>query len=412
MIATTMTIHSVALLEPSSPFMPHSFCYLWNQKLIWLHAISASLVALAYLSIPLTLVHIVRKRRDIPFDWVFGCFALFILACGGTHVMEVVTLWIPAYWYSGALKALTAVVSIMTAVLLIQIVPTLLALPSPEKLRKANAALENEIVEHRQAEESVRQLNHNLALHAAELSLVNNDLHSFTYSVSHDLRAPLRHIAGFSRILLDEFGPSLVPEAQRHLHRIDEGTRRMGQLVDGLLDLTQMGRQPLSLQIADLDGVVEDALAALKPETEGRQVEWKIAGLPFVECDPALMRQVFQNLVSNALKYSRPRSPAVIEIGQIEKDGQAVVFVPDNGVGFNMKYADKVFGVFQRLHRSEDFEGTGVGLAIVRRIIQKHGGSIWADAELDKGATFYFTLGGFEQSTPRNVAATTTGGQS
>ena len=272
--------------------------------------------------------------------------------------------------------------------------------------------MENEIVEHRQAEESVRQLNHNLALHAAELSLVNNDLHSFTYSVSHDLRAPLRHIAGFSRILLDEFGPSLVPEAQRHLHRIDEGTRRMGQLVDGLLDLTQMGRQPLSLQIADLDGVVEDALAALKPETEGRQVEWKIAGLPFVECDPALMRQVFQNLVSNALKYSRPRSPAVIEIGQIEKDGQAVVFVPDNGVGFNMKYADKVLGVFQRLHRSEDFEGTGVGLAIVRRIIQKHGGSIWADAELDKGATFYFTLGGFEQSTPRNVAATTTGGQS
>jgi signal transduction histidine kinase len=404
-------MHSLAWIESANPFMPHSFCYLWNQKLIWLHAVSDSVVAIAYLSIPITLVHFVRKRRDVPFDWVFGCFALFILACGGTHIMEVVTLWVPAYWFSGGLKALTAVVSIITAVLLIRIVPKALALPRPEELKKANAALQTEILERQQAEESVRKLNHNLALHAAELSIINNDLQSFTYSVSHDLRAPLRHIAGFSRILLDDFGPSLAPTAKHHLQRIEEGTHRMGQLVDELLNLTHMGRRPLALQLTSLDLIVQEALAFLEAESQGRRVEWKIADLPSVECDPTLMRLVFQNLISNALKYSRPRSPALIEIGQSEINGQLVIFTRDNGVGFSMKYADRLFGVFQRLHRAEDFEGMGVGLATVHRIIQKHGGRIWAEAEPDKGATFYFTLEGLQKSESHNAIATA-GGQS
>ena len=140
----------------------------------------------------------------------------------------------------------------------------------------------------------------------------------------------------------------------------------------------------------------------LQPEMEGRQVEWNISHLPFVECDPTLLKQVFQNLISNALKYSRPRSPAVIEIGQAEVDGESAIFVRDNGVGFSMKYADKLFGVFQRLHRSEDFEGTGVGLATVQRIIKKHQGRVWAEAELDKGATFYFTLGGAQPAAAKS----------
>jgi len=138
---------------------------------------------------------------------------------------------------------------------------------------------------------------------------------------------------------------------------------------------------------------VRDIVTMLEPESEGRQVEWRIADLPTVECDPVLMRQVFQNLIGNALKYSRPRSPAVIEIGKLQENESLVIFIRDNGVGFNMKYADKLFGVFQRLHRAEDFEGTGIGLATVQRIIQKHGGRVWAEAELDHGATFYFTLG-------------------
>jgi light-regulated signal transduction histidine kinase (bacteriophytochrome) len=151
--------------------------------------------------------------------------------------------------------------------------------------------------------------------------------------------------------------------------------------------------------------LVEDVITLLAPETEGRQVEWKIGQLPFVECDPILMPQVFQNLISNALKYSRPRSPAVIEIGQTEKEGETVIFVKDNGVGFDMRYSDKLFGVFQRLHVAEEFEGTGIGLATVERIIKKHGGRVWVEAELDRGATFFFTLGAGEHSVPEKAAA-------
>jgi len=161
----------------------------------------------------------------------------------------------------------------------------------------------------------------------------------------------------------------------------------------------------VAVKVTGLSLLVQDVITLLAPETEGRQLEWKIGELPCVECDPTLVRQVFQNLISNALKYSRPRSLAVIEIGQTEKEGENVIFVKDNGVGFEMKYADKLFGVFQRLHLAEEFEGTGIGLATVERIIHKHGGRVWVDAELDHGAIFYFTLKGREPVGEATLAA-------
>jgi PAS domain S-box-containing protein len=253
-----------------------------------------------------------------------------------------------------------------------------------------------DITQRRADERKIRELNEDLedkvAQRTAQLEVANRELEAFTYSVSHDLRAPLRHIGGFSRILMEDFGPAMEPEARSHLQRIEDGVHRMGLLVDELLNLARVGRHSLKLQATDLNTIVEEVVSLLQPEIGSRAVTWKIGKLPTVQCDPILVRQIFQNLLANALKFTRPRDQAVIEIAFRQEGEEQVILVRDNGVGFSMKYKDKLFGVFQRLHRPEDFEGTGIGLATVQRIVHKHGGRVWAEAELDKGATFYFTL--------------------
>jgi PAS domain S-box-containing protein len=270
-------------------------------------------------------------------------------------------------------------------------------------------AVLREITERKAAERQIKTLNQSLEgrviERTAELKVANKELEAFTYSVSHDLRAPIRHISGFAKIVVEKFRTSLPAEAHEHLQLIVQAAHRMGQMVDEMLKLARLGRQALEVKTTGLNSLVEDVVTLLAPEIEVRQVEWKIDELPFVGCDPILMRQVFQNLISNALKYSRPRSPAMIEIGQTEKEGERVIFVKDNGVGFDMKYSDKLFGVFQRLHVAEEFEGNCIGLATVERIIKKHGGRVWVEAELDRGATFYFTLGGGEHSVPEKAVA-------
>jgi PAS domain S-box-containing protein len=231
------------------------------------------------------------------------------------------------------------------------------------------------------------------------LKAVNAELEAFTYSVSHDLRAPIRQIEGFSRILAEHLGDSADTEVAHYLRRIQEGTRQMGRLVDDLLQLAQLGRQDTKCRRTSLDSVIRDVLANLRTEITHRNIEWQIESLPPMACDPGLVHVLFTNLLSNSVKYTRTREKAVIAIGQLVKDREPVFYVRDNGVGFDMKYADKLFGVFQRLHRADEFEGSGVGLATVQRIIRKHGGVIWAEAAPDAGATFFFTLCG------ANVAA-------
>jgi PAS domain S-box-containing protein len=252
-------------------------------------------------------------------------------------------------------------------------------------------------------------LEQRIAKRTAQLEAANRELEAFTYSVSHDLRAPLRHIGAFAKIAVEDFGSSMAPEARVHLQHIEDGTRRMTLMVNELLNLARLGRQALNIRPTEMNPLVDQAISVLQPECAGRDVEWRIARMPALECDPILMAQVFQNLLGNALKYSSRRTKAVIEIDCIQKPDQPpIILVRDNGSGFDMKHADKLFAVFQRLHSVEEFEGTGVGLATVHRIIQKHGGSIWAEAEPDRGATFFFTVA--EKQLTGTVPKTATAG--
>lgn len=625
----------------SGDFHPHGFCYLWNPGLVWLHAVSDLLIGLAYFSIPITLRSLSRKRADLPFPWMFFLFGVFIVACGSTHLLEVWNLWHADYWVAGAMKVVTAVASVGTAVLLVPLVPQIARLPSPREWMEANSELQHEIRErrdleidlrlreatyreqaellelthdaifvcgldskiiywnraaerlygwskaeargtithellktqfpksrdeiqaelfrngswegelihtrcngtqiivssrwalrtdsdgnpvsilesnrditHRKKEEEkfrnllesapdafvivngggrihlvnkqteklfgysrqeligqpveillperfhdrhladrsryaaspharpmgaglelfgrrkdgtefpvevslsplqtgegnlissairdvtqrhfhereIRKLNAELSQKITDLNALNRELESFSYSVSHDLRAPLRHMDGFARILKDEHAAELSEEAHRYLDRILQAANQMGQLVDDLLKLARIGRKEMIRKFVKLDDLVRQALEDLPKDKEYRDVEWRIEPLPEMDCDPGLVKLVFSNLLSNSFKFTRNCQPAVIEVGTRHIEGLPAVFVRDNGVGFDPQYADKLFGVFQRLHRQEDFEGTGVGLATVQRIIHRHGGDVWAESRPGEGATFFFTL--------------------
>jgi two-component system sensor histidine kinase/response regulator len=255
------------------------------------------------------------------------------------------------------------------------VLPVLSRALTVQRLRLENAALERRV-----------------AQRTAELEAANQELEAFAYSVSHDLRAPLRHIDGFTHKLLKDHGPQIPPGAQDLLQRVCHSAQRLGLLIDDLLNLSRFSRQPLAKRIVSLAGLVEQVLHELEGEREGRHVEIRRGHLPECLGDASLLRQVFINLLANAFKFTRKREQAIVEVGCEEISGELLCTVRDNGAGFDMQYAGKLFGVFHRLHPADEFEGTGVGLSIVHRIIHRHGGRVWAEAEVDKGATFRFTL--------------------
>lgn len=548
----------------SSSFIPHGHCYLWKPGLVGLHIVSDALIALAYYSIPILLIYFVRRRRDVPFDWIFVMFGVFIVACGTTHLMDIWTLWHPSYWLSGGLKAITALASVATAVSLVPLLPQALALPSPAQLETTNLALTKEITEHRQAEQAVLHLNAKLeqrveertaalmesnqnllneiverqrvevelrrslkelsdvkfaldkaaivvatdpqgtitdvnekfcqlsqyaaselmgqnhrivnsGYHSAaffqnlwqtiargqvwhgeirnrakdgshywvdttivpflnddgkpfrylairfdmtdrklaeqqihdlnqdlerrvqertqQLLAANRELEAFSYSVSHDLRSPLRSIDGFSQALLERHADQLDTQGKHYLQRVRAASQRMGQLIDDLLQLSRVTRSTMVHQPVDLSAIAQTIVSELQQTQPERKVTFAIAPNLTAEGDPHLLRIVLDNLLNNAWKFTSHHDQAQIELGAIAAPGQPTTyFVRDDGAGFDMNYAHKLFGAFQRLHAMTEFPGNGVGLATIQRVIHRHGGQIWAEAAVEQGATFYFTL--------------------
>jgi PAS domain S-box-containing protein len=252
------------------------------------------------------------------------------------------------------------------------------------ELREANDELESRVAERTAA----------LAAQTATLKATNDELEAFSYSVSHDLRAPLRAIDGFAKLLAARYSSELSEEGQGYLGKVRTGAKQMGQLIDGLLAFSRLQRQALVRTPVDLAALVREVWEEFAPDRAGRDIEFVVEDLPRANADARLIRHVLSNLLSNSIKYTRTRTPARITISAEQRAGAEPVYViSDNGVGFDMRYADKLFQVFQRMHRAEEFEGTGIGLALVARIVDRHGGRVWANAEPDGGATFYFTLG-------------------
>jgi len=271
--------------------------------------------------------------------------------------------------------------------------------------------LKETIAERKRAEEALRESEQSLATtnrsletrirqRTVELEDANNELEAFSYSVSHDLRAPLRHIDGFAELMTEECGSRLNVDGRRYLGIISESVKQMGKLIDDLLAFSRMGRVEMRQTRVSMAALVKQVVQELAGDIDGRKIEWEVHSLPDVRGDSSMLKQVWMNLLSNSIKYTRPRDLAKIDIGCSKKGGELEFYVRDNGAGFEMKYADKLFGVFQRLHRAEEFEGTGVGLANVSRIVARHGGRTWAQAKVDEGATFYFTFPDSERNSP------------
>ncbi|HMN45597.1 MAG TPA: ATP-binding protein [Povalibacter sp.] len=357
-------------MEPDVPFfstrhfMPHGHCYLWTPEVLWLNVVPDLLIAAAYLAIPFVLLRIARRRRDLPFNALFLWFSIFIALCGLTHAMDVWNVWHAQYWLEGLLKLATAAASLPTAAMLWRAWPGIVQSPGQKQLREANEML----------------------------ARANRELEAFTASVSHDLRSPLSTIAGQAGMLEISLGSSVNDQQRERLTRIQASVKKMSELIEALLALSRISRHTLHREILDVSALAADVVADLHHADPQRNVHIAIQPGMTAHGDRRLIGDLLANLIGNAWKFTAKTADARIEIGQQTAGHMATFFVRDNGAGFDMAYEQKLFKPFQRLHGTNEFEGSGIGLATVQRIIERHGGRVWADAKPDQGALICFTL--------------------
>jgi two-component system, chemotaxis family, sensor kinase Cph1 len=384
-------------------------CGKWTTVHGWVYIVSDIVIWFSYFMIPLILGYFVyrKKKEAIPFKSIVLLFIVFILACGLTHLVDAAIFWWPVYKLSALIRFLTAVVSLATVFALIRIAPKVLELRSlsgleqmveerTAELKKLNAQLKEEANQRALAEERLKnlylELEKKVGERTNELHNMNQELEAFTYSVSHDLRAPLRAIDGYARILEEDYNARIDAHGKHLISVITKNALYMGQLIDDLLDFSRTSRSELIKSTFDADKEVRKITADLMAQEKNRNIQIHIKTLDACKGDTMMLRQVWVNLISNALKYTRKTPESRIEIFSQILSQEVQYTIRDNGVGFEMKYVGKLFGVFQRLHNKDQFEGTGVGLALVKRILDRHQGRIWTESEVNKGATFHFTL--------------------
>ena len=341
-----------------SDFMPHGMCYFWQPGVLWLNAISDGLIALAYVVISLQLLYFLRRRQDLPFSWIFVMFGLFIFGCGATHAMGIWTVWHGTYRLSGVVKAVTALASIATGVMMIPLLPKALKLPSPEDVRR-----------------------------------VNRDLEAFAYTVSHDLRAPIRAIQGFSSALSEDYGANLDPQAKDYLRRVVHAASRMDKLVHDLLEYSTLARSGVDLGPTDLQAAIEEALAQIMPEVQSCSGKVHVElTFPAVLGERSILVQIVSNLVSNGLKFVAPGVHPEVQVRADSNDRWVRLCVEDNGIGIAPQHVGRLFRPFERLHGTEEYPGTGIGLAIVRRGAERMGGCAGVESEPGRGSRFWVDL--------------------
>lgn len=368
----------------------------WRPFVGWFMIASDLMIFSAYLSIPLLLVYFIRKKQDMAFLRIFWLFAAFIFACGVSHLLDAMMFWWPVYRLNALERFITGLISWGTVLALVPIIPQALALRSP-------AALEKEVNERRRAEESLTRLNEDLEKIIAErtrevnekallLETANRELEAFSYSVSHDLKAPLRKIEQFSEMIKAHETDGLDEKLKTYLERISANAVEMSALIEDMLGFSRLANAEMKREPVDLSRIAQDIAQDLQMEATDRSVTFVIQPGLTTEGDPTLLRAVLQNLLGNAWKYCSKNQAATIEFAQTTVQSGRCYFIKDNGVGFDMAGASRLFKPFQRLHLKSEFPGSGIGLANVQRIVSRHGGRVWAEGKPGEGATFYFTL--------------------